>query len=525
MNKKGFAVSTMLYGLVFVTVAIFFTTIAIAREQKEKNESFVEEIRNNLPQDEVSVSGGSGETPRGLLYANLLKTIDNYEEQNDEEGNTLTVYFNEEPSDEIPNYVWYSGKLWRVISISRDGSMKMITDDIMTTLMFGDNSVYSPNSWIYKWLNEDFKSTLYNVENVVINDYGWNATTVSEYDSVDAPDTYPKRWQNIVKGAVGLLNYYEYAKFDANDGYLYSSSSIDNWLLTSFELTIDENEDDKNDISVATMYDQVNLSNPYQEMGEKYGILGVKPVVVLKWNTAISGGVGTKNDPYRIIGDIPGASFNSTPLNKRVSGEYVKFDNKLFRIVSTDDNSTKLIMISNIEEDEEILEKYFSTSSIYGNTSNDDNYWDYYLNNTWLNSISSDYREMMVEGTYYVETYNYQSYKATICKEVDDKTVEECEKTTATWKGYVGLPRVGEMFAAPLNEDDTSWFLTPYNNIYTFKVDYDKLNKYPAIEDEEELLEPTLGSVHPMITLSNKVVITSGNGRTSETPFEISLAS
>ena len=48
MNKKGFAVSTMLYGLIFVTVAIFYTIIAVVSNRNQTNTDFVNEIREEL---------------------------------------------------------------------------------------------------------------------------------------------------------------------------------------------------------------------------------------------------------------------------------------------------------------------------------------------------------------------------------------------------------------------------------------------------------------------------------------------
>ena len=37
------------------------------------------------------------------------------------------------------NYVWYSGKLWRITAINSDGTMKMITDDTVTAISYGSN--------------------------------------------------------------------------------------------------------------------------------------------------------------------------------------------------------------------------------------------------------------------------------------------------------------------------------------------------------------------------------------------------
>ena len=48
MNKKGFAVSTMLYGLIFVTIAIFYTIIAVVSNRNQTNTDFVNSVREEL---------------------------------------------------------------------------------------------------------------------------------------------------------------------------------------------------------------------------------------------------------------------------------------------------------------------------------------------------------------------------------------------------------------------------------------------------------------------------------------------
>lgn len=48
INKKGFAVSSMLYGLIFTTVAIFYLIIAVVSNRYETNINFVDSVRNEL---------------------------------------------------------------------------------------------------------------------------------------------------------------------------------------------------------------------------------------------------------------------------------------------------------------------------------------------------------------------------------------------------------------------------------------------------------------------------------------------
>ena len=48
LNKRGFAISTMLYGLIFVTIAVFYLIIAIISGRQQSNTDHVENIRQEL---------------------------------------------------------------------------------------------------------------------------------------------------------------------------------------------------------------------------------------------------------------------------------------------------------------------------------------------------------------------------------------------------------------------------------------------------------------------------------------------
>lgn len=48
INKRGFAVSTMLYGLIFLTIAVFYMIIKLENTRQIDNKNYVEEVRNSL---------------------------------------------------------------------------------------------------------------------------------------------------------------------------------------------------------------------------------------------------------------------------------------------------------------------------------------------------------------------------------------------------------------------------------------------------------------------------------------------
>ncbi len=47
-NKKGFAISTILYGLIFLSVAIFYMIITVVGDKRDRNDDFVNDIRNEI---------------------------------------------------------------------------------------------------------------------------------------------------------------------------------------------------------------------------------------------------------------------------------------------------------------------------------------------------------------------------------------------------------------------------------------------------------------------------------------------
>ena len=182
------------------------------------------------------------------------------------------------------NYVWYSGKLWRITAIYPDGTMKMITDDAITTIVYGENVNFyiddSNKSWIYQWLNEDFLSTLYNYKNIIVTDASWNATNSNEADvSTKLPET------TMVTAPVGLLNSYEYYKSYQNvsnsNGYL--NIGYYWWLLNPY--------------SSSAIWSVYILGDGYEFTNNAHG---VRPVITMQSGTMISGGSGTSNNPYAI---------------------------------------------------------------------------------------------------------------------------------------------------------------------------------------------------------------------------------
>ena len=406
------------------------------------------------------------------------------------------------------NYVWYSGKLWRITAIYPDGTMKMITDDQVAVIAYhGTNDVNFYNdiensSYMYQWLNEDFLDTLYNYENIIVTDSRWNATN-SNASSTDEISTKLSE-TTMVTAPVGLLNSYEYYMSYKNTSYSNAYLNIGYfwWLLNPYDTS-----------HIWSVFTSGDGNGGYNYLNDSYGC---RPSINLKSGIQLSGGSGTKADPYTISGDREKITVGTTLLNTRSSGEYVKFNNELYRIVSIENDITKINKNDYVRDtSNNVLTKQFSTSATYGGGTTDD-CWDYYLNNTWYSSLDTSYQNMIVESTYYIGTSGY-NYKNAICATADNiVTTKDCEKTTSTWVGKIGLPRYGEMFASQQGSGRLSssrmWLMNPYDTSI-WEVD-----NYGYGDD---VLFSGTFAARPSINLKSNIKITGGNG-TKDNPFEIS---
>lgn len=102
------------------------------------------------------------------------------------------IYYKNNDEECLKNYVWYSGKLWRIVAIYPDGKMKLVTENNMTAIAWNAaNNTNYENSYIDQWLTREFLPTLYDPDNKIIvpaMEAEWNiqmtTATTDPYDLV-----------------------------------------------------------------------------------------------------------------------------------------------------------------------------------------------------------------------------------------------------------------------------------------------------------------------------------------------------
>ncbi len=398
------------------------------------------------------------------------------------------------------NYIWYSGKLWRAVSIDpSDNSVKLVTQwNISTFLYNADDNTAFQGSYMEQWLNDTsvdgFLGNLRAPDKFIKTDSVWNATMTTE-------DTKPTK-TTMVTDVVGLLNIYEYTMSYKNasksTGYL--NNGLYWWTLTPYSTSyVREVGSDGNNGG----YSSPEYSN------------GSRPSINLKSAVKIIDGDGTADNPYRLQGDND--SPTGTLLSTRYSGEYISFgtgENNLYRIVSHENGTgTKITSAIPLKDSGNYKKMSFGSNVTFSK----DNTIGTFLNGDYLTSgtyLTSDQVNMIEDNTtWYLGTVgsgtNYRLAK------YQDATSSNL--TTSTTTAKVGLLRLGELMTGQfdkLGNNTGYWTLTPIANLYVRYVgwqgsysDYGRMSSFGS---------------RPAMNLKSNVVITGGNG-TKNSPFQIKL--
>ena len=420
-----------------------------------------------------------------------------------------TFITGEEPN----NYIWYSGKLWRAVSVNDQAkTTKLVTQWNISAIPYNasGNTAFS-GSHMEMWLNDTtvdgFLGNLRDYENFIVTNAVWDATMdATALGSITRPNG-----TSTVTLPVGLLNMYEYQ--ESFRGTTYKNGYLNNgpywWALTPYNSTS----------SVRGVNSDGSAGN-YASANAR----GARPSINLKSSVKIVDGDGTIDNPYRLNGDND-TNLLGTLLSSRYSGEYIKFgtdSNNLYRIVSHENGiETKITSAEPLKSGGSFITSAFGSNETYSST----NTIGTFLNGTYLaDYIGSTYSNMIEDSTtWYLGTVgsgvNYRLGKYT------DTAMSSLTSSTTNTK--VGLLRIGELMAGQFERytvkggvsstglTKSYWTLTPYSASSV---------RYVSNDGSAGIDTSTIANgVHPSLNLKSNVQIVNGDG-TKNDPFTIELA-
>lgn len=306
------------------------------------------------------------------------------------------------------NYIYFSNILWRIISINKDGTLDIVTDNNINILK---NVNYNVN----KYVNDVFLSSI-DKEYLDKTSYCDDIITVIEKNN--CKDIYTGDY-------VRLLSIEDIINSDDN-GNSYLLNNVEYWLNNKYK--------DNPFVIVNNKISNVNNDTAS----------GVRPVVRLNKDIIIDTGNGTYDDPYVVKDNRSG--FNV--------GDYIKLDNDLWTIYEVNKDSIKLALTNSLSG-----AKVFGDNSEY-NISNENSIANY-LNNTYLDSLS--YKDILIDSKWEIGTYsdNYNDVsKKNITTKVGMLSVKDIKLVNNKWGYYLITP----------NGNDEVYFYNA--NSFTSKTNY-----------------------------------------------------
>lgn len=258
--------------------------------------------------------------------------------------------------NDVDNYVYYSGRMFRIIDIDKD-NVRLIEDDSNTNLVWGVDTNFS-DSIVNNWLKK-YVETLKDYE-VYLEESNWCNDKI-KLDNYECKE--------LINGYVGLLSTKDYLQAGGKNSYLNNKTYF--W-------TINQDGDGK------TFYvnDEGSINN-ISSNDNNYYSYGVRPVITLKSDVMYISGAGTLDEPYIIEEEIGFAILKDNSV-----GSYVLYNNQKFRILKIEDDGVLLILDGVLD-----INKGYKDAIKY-------------LNNDYLKTFNKD---DLVKINYGVSEYNYEN--------------------------------------------------------------------------------------------------------------------
>ena len=305
----------------------------------------------------------TAQTLNGLILANngLAKNPKDEGLHQDEEG-----YFFK--GDIKTNYVWFGNRMFRVMRVFEDNTVKLVSDDLVASYIWGDFPPYensNPRLWLTPQENIDVSGVYY--KTIPSPDYFLTDTTYTIDKLIDGGVEHGDI-EFTDKVVSVTLN--DYIQSGGKSGFLNNGKL---YFLLGYK------DDDTN------LY--VEEDGSIAECSNLDGY-GVRAVITLSKNIPVSHGTGKKDDPYVIDqGD-----------KTNYVDSYVKLGDDVWKVYEEKDGIIKMYLNGYIKGSDggEVYRQYSWSGARYYYY--DDGNIGYYLSNDYYNSLS--YKDLIVDNQY-----------------------------------------------------------------------------------------------------------------------------
>ena len=274
------------------------------------------------------------------------------------------------------NYVKFAGRLFRIIKVNNDNSVKVASNISQATLLYGNSSSYKSSN-IYNWLNKTDKAhsgVFYNsipgVEDLLVKTSWCRGELIG--DKVECGNESGSDYFTLLTldDYINTLGKNSYLNFKKNNWILGKGSGNTNLYI---------NQDGS----------MVSTDN--------YESFGTTVVFTFKKDIKVLGGSGTLGDPYII----------DQENHDNYVSKYVKIGNDLYQVYEDNGDVIRLVLTRYLldEVGNDLLMSYSEDSSLF-NPLNKNNIA-YYLNHDLYNLMP--YKEKLAECILYTGEVSFSN--------------------------------------------------------------------------------------------------------------------
>ncbi|MBQ7222987.1 MAG: hypothetical protein IJS38_00245 [Erysipelotrichaceae bacterium] len=389
-----------------------------------------------------------------------------------------TFIMNEDGSREFigkakNNYFRYSGKLYRAMNIDENGSVKAVSQDVVTIGLLNNGEDFFSSTMMI-WLNSDGEHEYSGIYEKMLDSVDmW--LTESDLCADKISDTNNIGCSLKKEGyRIGLLSLDDYNRIGGADSYLNNGQSY--WLM---------NQNEEGFYWYVLEDGNITAANRSSQFG------WIRPVITIGYEMIVQDGDGSLEHPFTV--EEPAVE-NAEDI--RV-GSYVSYGERTWHISNRDAEGNLEGMLEGYVMNGE--EPY---TCQYGKT-HDYNVKDgvgKYLNNTYLKTLP-DYKDYLVSKTW--------SYGAIS----DSKNYDFRDNYTESVECYVMIPNSGSMY------------LNDYPDIFLSSMDADTHRLIYSFTADgilyADLLETPM-KVRPVVCFQGSLKVASGTG-TLEDPYVLEV--
>ncbi|MBO5375271.1 MAG: hypothetical protein J6A52_00290 [Bacilli bacterium] len=326
LNNKGFAFSTMLYGVLSLIIIVLMLVFGVMKAAKNENSYYAEVLENTLNKcvsEEVALENcysaggncdptayyvcmginGEKDDEGGLIIAEKLK--ENVVTTGDglyQDGDSNRYIYR---GIKVNNYINYSGLTWRIVSIEADGSVKAIYPGYSEMLAWDSNNKESwEGSSLNNYLNNEFYSSLADTSGLSKKIWHtgriFNTGVMPINELIIQENKSEYTGSSDTNGLIGLLSASDYIKASLNDtcsNDVLSSTTCNSWISVYKSWLINSNGDIPEQEPQQAYYFSNDNKLSTLTVETTYDVL---PTIFLKRTFTINGGDGTVSNPYTV---------------------------------------------------------------------------------------------------------------------------------------------------------------------------------------------------------------------------------